>query len=106
MSTRTRSNRLRKPGAASVHKPGRFDRKVEHRRVRRAAHVELRKLDEPEDYALPRPVHTTRKVDPDERPEVEVKRRRFKVWKTKGWKRRTNLRAERAASYHELVKSL
>ena len=106
MSTRTRSNRLRKPGAASVHRPGRFDRKVEHRRVRRAAQVELRKLAEPEDYTLPRPVNTSRKVDPEERPEVEVKRRRFKVWKTKGWKRRTNLRAERAASYHDLVKSL
>ncbi len=106
MSTRTRSNRLRKPGAAAVHKPGRFDRKVEHRRVRRAAQVELRNLAEQEDYALPRPVHTTRKVEPDERPDVEVKWRRFKVWKTKGWKRRTNLRAERAASYHDLVKSL
>ena len=68
--------------------------------------MELRKLDEPEDYTLPRPVNTSRKVDPEERPEVEVKSRRFKVWKTKGWKRRTNLRAERAASLHDLVKSL
>ena len=68
--------------------------------------MELRKLAEQEDYALPRPVNTSRKVDPEERPDVEVKRRRFKVWKTKGWKRRKNLRAERAASYHELVKSL
>jgi len=106
MSSRTRSNRLRKPGAAAVHKPGRFDRKVEHRRVRRAAQVELRQLAEPEDHALPRPVHTTRKVDPDERPDVEIKRRRFKVWKTKGWKRRSIRRAERAASYHDLEKDL
>jgi hypothetical protein len=79
---------------------------VEHRRVRRAAQVELRKLVEPEDHVIPRPVHTSRKVDPDERPEMEVKKRRFKVWKTKGWKRRSSKRAERAADYHQLVKSL
>lgn len=106
MSTRTRSNRLRKPGAAAVHKPGRFDRKVEHRRVRRAAQVELSQLAEPEDHALPRPVHTSRKVAPEERPEFEVKRRRFKVWKTKGWKRRSSARAERAAVYNQFVKGL
>jgi hypothetical protein len=37
------------------------------------------------------------KADPAERPEVQVKRRRFKVWKTKDWKRRTTQRARRAA---------
>lgn len=74
--------------------------------MRRAAQVELRTLAEPEDHALPRPVHTSRKVDPDDRPDMEVKKRRFKVWKTKGWKRRSNARAKRAANYHDLVKSL
>jgi len=105
MSVRTRENRRRKPGVAAVNRPGRFDRRVEHRRVRRAAHVELAQLAEPEDHALPRPVHTARKADPAERPEATVKRRRFKVWKTKDWKRRTAHRAERAASYEALLKA-
>ena len=97
MSQRTRANRGRKPGAAAVNKPPRFVRQVEHRRVRRAAHVELATMAEPEDHALPRPVHSSMKADPAERPEVQVKRRRFKVWKTKDWKRRTTQRARRAA---------
>lgn len=105
MSVRTRENRRRKPGVAAVNRPARFDRRVEHRRVRRAAHVELSQLVEPEDLALPRPVHTSAKVDPQERPETAVKRRRFKVWKTKDWKRRSTNRAERAATYEALLKS-
>jgi hypothetical protein len=55
-------------------------------------------MSEPEDHALPRPVHSSMKADPAERPEVPVKTRRFKVWKTKAWKRRTKQRARRAAA--------
>ncbi len=105
MSVRTRQNRQRKPGVAAVNRPARFDRRVEHRRVRRAAQVELNRLVEPEDHALPLPVHTSTKADPSERPEASVTRRRFKVWKTKDWKRRSTLRAQRAATYQALLKS-
>jgi hypothetical protein len=105
MSVRTRENRRSKPGVSAVNRPGRFDRRVEHRRVRRAAHVELAKMAEPEDHALPRPVHTSAKADPGDRPETTVGRRRFKVWKTKDWKRRSALRAARAASYEALLKA-
>lgn len=105
MSVRTRQNRSRKPGVSSVNRPARFDRRVEHRRVRRAAHVELGRLVEPEDHALPLPVHTSFKADPSERPEATVGSRRFKVWKTKDWKRRSAVRAERAASYQALQKA-
>lgn len=59
-------------------------------------------MAEPEDHALPRPVHTSMKADPLERPDVPVGPGRFKVWKTKAWKRRTNLRAEKAAAYRSL----
>lgn len=104
MSVRTRQNRQRKPGVSAVNRPARFDRRVEHRRVRRAAQVELSQLAEPEDHALPLPVRTSAKVDPSERPEVAVSRRRFKVWKTKDWKRRSAMRAERAAHYQALIK--
>ena len=105
MSVRTRQNRSRKPGVSSVNKPARFDRKVEHRRVRRAAQVELDHLAEPEDHALPRPARSTFKADPSEREPAPIARRRFKVWKTKDWKRRSAVRAERAATYQALLKA-
>lgn len=105
MSVRTRNNRQRKPGVSSVNRPARFDRRVEHRRVRRAAHIELDQMIEPEDHALPRPVRTSEKADPAERQEVTVSRRRFKVWKTKDWKRRSAMRAQKAASYQALLKA-
>lgn len=103
MSQRTRTNRSRNPGAAAVNKPASFDRHVEHRRVRRATHVELAMLDEPDDLAYPVPVHTSMKADPAERPELIVGGQRFRVWKTKAWKRRANQRAERAAAYRALA---
>ena len=102
MSQRTRVNRGRNPGAGAMNKPARFDRQVEHRRVRRATHIELAMMDEPEDHALTRPVHTSMKADPLERPDPPATGRRFKVWKTKAWKRRSNQRAERAAAYRQL----
>lgn len=85
-----------------MHKPGRSQRRVEHRKVRRAAHMELACLDEPENHALPRPHHTALKVEPTEKIQAPVTPRRFKVWKTKAWKRRTNQRAQRAAAYRAL----
>lgn len=113
MSSRTRQNRLRKPGVAAVKRPARFDRQAEHRRVRRAAQAELRQLAEPEDHALTRPVHTSEKVDPSEQMYIAASqgwgdetRRKFKVWKTKSWKRRSLHRAQRAASYERLLKSV
>lgn len=106
MSSRTRSSRLRNPGAAAVHRPSRQERQDAHRKLRRAAQIELRQMEEPDDLALPRPVHSAQKTAPTERPERQVARKRFRVWKTKGWKRRSSVRAERAASYHNLVRSL
>ncbi len=106
MSVRTRENRRRRPGVAAVNRPARFDRRVEHRRVRRAAHVELSQMAEPEDHALPRPVNTSLKSDPLERPEASVGRSRFKVWKTKEWKRRSAARAERAATYQAMLREI
>ena len=103
VSQRTRINRTSKPGVAAVNKPARFDRQVTNRRVRRAAHVELATIAETDNYALPLPVHTSMKADPAERPEIDVGKQRFKVWKTKAWKRRTSIRAQRAAAYRSLA---
>lgn len=63
-------------------------------------------LVEPEDHALPRPVNTSMKADPSDRPESQVRKRRFKVWKTKAWKRRKLDRAAKAHAYQDLVRSL
>ena len=103
MSTRTRISRSKNPGAAAIHKPARYDRRVEHRRVRRATQVELRQLAEPDDYTLPRPVHTSEKTAPEDRPERVAQKQRFRVWKTKSWKRRKLNRAAKAAAYQELL---
>ena len=60
-------------------------------------------MDEPDDLAYTVPVHTSMKADPAERPELMIGGRRFRVWKTKAWKRRTSQRAERAAAYRALA---
>jgi len=65
----------------------------------------LSQLAEPEDHALPLPVHTSAKADPSEREEAQVSSRRFKVWKTKDWKRRSAQRTERALTYQALLKA-
>jgi len=63
-------------------------------------------MAEPEDHALPRPVNTSLKSDPLERPEASVRSSRFKVWKTKEWKRRSSARAERAANYQAMLREI
>jgi hypothetical protein len=70
--------------------------------VRRAAHEQLAHVDEPDNLALPRPHHISEKVDPADRPAYEVRSRRFKVWKTRAWKRRTNQRQQRAQAWADL----
>ena len=99
MCIRDRANKARTPGAAGVHKPAKFDRHVEHRKVRRAAHMALSQIDEPEDLALPRPHQLSEKVDPTEKTVPEIQKRRFRVWKTRAWKRRSNERTQRAIAW-------
>ena len=60
-------------------------------------------LAEPEEYALPVLAHASMKADPAERPEISIGGHRFRVWKTKAWKRRTSQRAQRAAAYRSLA---
>jgi len=58
-------------------------------------------VDEPEDLTLPRPHHLSAKVDPQEKQMPEIQKRRFRVWKTRAWKRRSNERAQRAAAWRD-----
>lgn len=86
MAKRSRKNRHQIPGYDES-RPTREERKQQHRQVRHAAHQMLHMVDDPEEVAGLPEVKRTRK---HEAPPVsdEGTKRRFKVWKTKFWKRR------------------
>jgi len=100
VSNRTLQNQLSKPWASSTKKPDRFNRRVEHKRVRRQTQVALSQMTEPEDLVLPRPVNTATDIEPSEKPpKAKANQKRFKVWKTKDWKRRSLARKRKALQY-------
>jgi hypothetical protein len=106
MSTRTRRSRSQVPGVVSVHKPNRSERRQEHARVRHETHIALATVAEPDDLALPRPHHTSVRLEPVNRDEVgsSSDRPKFKVWKTKAWKRRKQERRQRAMLENQLFR--
>lgn len=86
MAKRSRRNRHSIPGYDES-RPNREERKLEHRRVRHAAHQMLHMIDDPEDLAGLPEVRRARQGEAPPTPDTPSKRR-FKVWKTKFWKRR------------------
>ena len=92
MAKRSRENRQEIPGY-DTSRPSRDERKQQHRQVRHETNQRLHMIDDPEEIdALPE-VRSTR--DHDAHHEVAApEKRRFKVWKTKFWKRRDG--------YHEM----
>lgn len=100
MSNRHRSSKQAVPSAAHP-APSKQERKAEHRKTRHRTHELLAHADMEMamDVVPPRPHHTRVDVDPKELPKSEAKppSREFRHWKQKFWKRRTNIRAERAA---------
>ncbi len=59
-------------------------------------------MAEPEDVALPRPHSTRVDIAPEDQVKVaRTKSNKFKVWKTKAWKRRTTERVRRAKLYQQ-----
>jgi hypothetical protein len=86
MAKRSRKNRQSIPGYDES-RPSREERKQEHRRVRHAAHQMLHMIDDPEDIGGLPEVRRTREHDGPATPDTPSKHR-FKVWKTKFWKRR------------------
>jgi hypothetical protein len=106
MSTRTRRSRSQVPGVVSVHKPNRSQRRQEHARVRHETHIALATVAEPEDLALPRPHHTSVRLEPINRDDVaeSLERPKFRVWKTKAWKRRKLERRQRAMMENQLFR--
>lgn len=89
MATRSREHRKAIPGYDES-RPSREERQRDHRRARHAAHQALRVVDDPEEVD---PLPEVKRDRPDLRaPSSGVSKRRFRVWKTKFWKRRDSYR--------------
>ncbi len=88
MAKRSRQNRTSIPGYDE--RPSREDRRRQHRQVRHAAHQMLATVDDPDEISLPE-IRRNR-VREQVGGASEVERRRFRVWKTKFWKRRESYR--------------
>lgn len=90
MAKRSRKNRIEIPGYDES-RPSRDERKQQHRQVRHAAHQMLHMVDDPEEVvALPEVRRTRKHENPPADPNAG--RTRFKLWKTKFWKRRDTYR--------------
>ncbi len=99
MSNRHRSSKQATPGAAMA-APSKEERRATNRKVRRRTHELLAHADVDlgEEIVTPLPVHTRVETEP---PEVVDERsprprREYRHWKQKFWKRRNNVRAEKA----------
>ena len=93
MARRSRDHRQSIPGYDEH--PSRTDRQIQHRRVRHAAHQMLTSMSDPD--ALDVLPEIRREGHHGEfEGDTEVERRRFRVWKTKFWKRRESYRDMRA----------
>lgn len=88
MASRSRANRKSIPGYEEA-RPSRADRKRTHRATRHAAHQMLHTIDDFDDVAsFPEVRRTSIESDRSHVGESEPTREKFKVWKTKFWKRR------------------
>ncbi|HEY4606943.1 MAG TPA: hypothetical protein VIH55_04775 [Acidimicrobiia bacterium] len=87
MAKRSREHRQEIPGYKES-RPSRGERKLQHRAVRHHTHQMLHMTDDPDEIVVPevRGVGDAHEVPPVEA--ADTKRRRFRVWKTKFWKRR------------------
>lgn len=85
MARRARDHRNDIPGYDDT-RPGRDERKRQHRKVRHAANQLLSSVEDPDDLTLPDV--RRRRFDEGNGAAPSPSNRRFKVWKTKFWKRR------------------
>ena len=85
MARRAREHRKDIPGYDDT-RPGRDERKRQHRQVRHAANQLLSSVDDLDDLTLPDV--RRRRFDEANGTAPNPPNRRFKVWKTKFWKRR------------------
>lgn len=94
MARRSRQHRQEIPGYDES-RPNRFERKQRHRATRHATHQILSTVEDPESVVLPEEKRA--RLHETNNGSREPKKRRFKVWKTKFWKRRDEYRSHKAA---------
>lgn len=94
MAKRSREHRQDIPGYDES-RPTREQRKQQHRANRHAANQMLHSLDDPDQVVLPEERRT--RTHETGNGSVEPEKRRFRVWKTKFWKRRDDYRDHKAA---------
>jgi hypothetical protein len=96
MAKRSREHRQAIPGYDES-RPTRHERKKQHRATRHATNQILNTLDDPEEVVLPREKRTRSDESSDStNASREPEKKRFKVWKTKFWKRRDDYRSRKA----------
>jgi hypothetical protein len=93
MARRSRENRQEIPGYDES-RPTREERKKQHRASRHAANQMLHTLEDPEEVVLPEDRRT--RTHDVSNGAGEPGKRRFRVWKTKFWKRRDEYRSHKA----------
>lgn len=106
MANRSRERRKAIPGYDEF-RPSREDRKRTHRATRHAANQLLHTIEDIDDVPPLPEVRRNRYPDRiDETAEEPNRRERFKVWKTKFWKRRDSyqdMKASLDAEWDEIV---
>jgi hypothetical protein len=87
MAKRSREHRQEIPGYNDG-RPNRVERKQQHRSVRHQTHQMLHMAEDPDEIVVPevKGIGDNHEALPE--PHDQGKRRRFRVWKTKFWKRR------------------
>ena len=89
MAKRSREHRQEIPGYKES-RPSRGERKQQHRAVRHHTHQMLHMADDPDEIVVPEVKGTG---EHHEAQPTEPAKRRFRVWKTKFWKRRDDYHA-------------
>ena len=93
MAKRSREHRQAIPGYDES-RPTRQERKKQHRATRHATNQILNTVEDPEEVVLPEERRT--RSDESNNGQRQPTKKRFKVWKTKFWKRRDEYRSRKA----------
>jgi len=97
MAKRSREHRQDIPGYDES-RPTREERKQQHRANRHAANQALHIIEDPDEIVLPEDRRTrSHEALPAANGSDAPARHRFRVWKTKFWKRRDSYRDDKAA---------
>ena len=94
MAKRSREHRQEIPGYDES-RPSRDERKQQHRTARHTTNQMLHTAEDLDDVVLPEEKRT-RKPESNDKWKHEPEKRRFKIWKTKFWKRRDDYRSRKA----------